>query len=129
MTALLASLANNVNSIEIFPDLKDIATSCLASFNFKNVNLKLGDALLERDNFPHQMFDVIVFTGSVAALSDSFLKQLTIGGRLFAYIGEWPVMSAFLITRQKESAWTKTSVFETYIPPLISGNLNTRFEF
>lgn len=129
MTALLASLASNVSSIEIFADLKELATTCLKSFNFKNVNLNLGDALIEIDTFSHQMFDVIVFTGSVSRLSDSFLKRLIIGGRLFAYIGEWPVISAFLITRKKEDEWTKTSLFETYIPPLISSSLNKRFEF
>jgi protein-L-isoaspartate(D-aspartate) O-methyltransferase len=129
ITALLASVAYSLHSIEIFPELKKTAISCLEPFNFKNVDVIQGDAFIEIDKFSEQSLDVIVFTGSVSYLPDVFLKRLKMGGRLFAYIGEWPVMSAFLVTRNSEIEWTKTALFETYIPPLLSVSFDKKFEF
>ena len=44
-------------------------------------------------------YDAIVLTGSTPVLPAAFQNSLNIGGRLFAIVGDAPVMEARLITR------------------------------
>jgi protein-L-isoaspartate(D-aspartate) O-methyltransferase len=48
----------------------------------------------------------------------TFEQQLRPGGRLFAIVGNAPIMEAWLITRTGDQAWMRESLFETSIPPL-----------
>ncbi len=64
-------------------------------------------------------YDVIVVTGSVSVLNTNFQEQLNIGGRVFVIVGHSPVMEAILITRVGEREWSKESLFETDLPPLV----------
>jgi protein-L-isoaspartate(D-aspartate) O-methyltransferase len=63
-------------------------------------------------------FDIVVFTGSVQSLPQKLANQTKCGGRLFAVIGQEPVMQACIFTRIKEDEWIKDILFETVIPPL-----------
>jgi protein-L-isoaspartate(D-aspartate) O-methyltransferase len=62
-------------------------------------------------------------------LSESFQKQLGVGGRLLAVIGELPVMTANLITRVSERAFNSVGLFETAIPALRNVKQPERFVF
>ena len=59
----------------------------------------------------------IAVTGSVPRVDERFIGALRPGGRLFLVIGESPVMSAQLITREGDN-WRQKSLFETDIPAL-----------
>ena len=54
---------------------------------------------------------------------------MTIGGRLFAIIGQSPAMEATLITRTGNHDWSREVLFETDLPPLKNAPLPERFEF
>ena len=127
LTALLADQGAHVYSVEIIPELKTFAENNLKAHEITNVTIELGDAARGwRKNEP---YDVIVLTASTPALPDAFQESLNPGGRLFAIVGEDPVMEALLITCIAPGKFTTTRLFETSTPPLINALQPTRFTF
>lgn len=127
MTALLAKLAQQVVSVDCVPELTTIARKNLQRHNITNVTLEVGDAAHGwTANAP---YDVIVLTGSVPVLPEGLQEQLTIGGRLFAVIGEAPVMEATLIRRVADQAFRSVVLFETCVPELTGAPQPERFSF
>jgi len=49
-------------------------------------------------------------------------------GRLFAVVGESPIMEAVLVRRTGEREWSREALFETLLPPLINA-ARPRFVF
>ncbi|MCB1935308.1 MAG: protein-L-isoaspartate O-methyltransferase [Nitrosomonas sp.] len=127
MTALLAKLGAHVYSVEILPELKNMAETNLNAHNIDNVTLEQGDAALGWPN--HEPYDVIVITGSTPVLPDSFKNSLNAGGRLFAIIGEDPVMHGQLFTCVAPGEFTVDEIFETSIPPLNNAAQAEKFRF
>lgn len=116
VTALLCSLAASVVSIEINPEFTAAARTRLEAAGFRNAALEIADAANGWEQAAP--YDVILLTGSVPQLPDAFRKQLKIGGRLLAVIGEEPVMAATRITRVSDNDYASSEMFETCIPPL-----------
>jgi protein-L-isoaspartate(D-aspartate) O-methyltransferase len=116
ITALLAKMTKQVYSIDIRPEFTLEANAKLKQLGITNVQLETGDATQGWD--VHQSYDVIVITGSLPILPDSFKQHLTVGGRLFTILGQAPVMEAVLITRTDKQAWQTTKLFETVVPAL-----------
>ncbi len=122
-TALLAKSAKHVDSVDIYDDFITEARSKLNALNINNVSLKTGDAI-NGWNLGRR-YDVIVLTGSVPELKPHFQEQLNEAGRLFAIVGDEPIMHAHLITRIAGHFYTE-SLFETLLPPLL-GALEENF--
>ena len=127
MTALLAERGEHVYSVEIIPELKAMAEANLKAHGITNVTLEQGDAA--RGWPQHAPYDVIVLTASTPALPEAFQNSLNPGGRLFAIVGEDPVMEAVLITCVATGQFTSTTLFETSTAPLINALQPTRFTF
>jgi protein-L-isoaspartate(D-aspartate) O-methyltransferase len=127
LTALMAAQAMQVVSVEIHPDLKDSAEAKLKAHGYANVQVKAGDAA--RDWSEDGRFDAIVLTGSTPVLPQAFLYRLTPGGRLFAVVGESPVMQAWLVTCVAPGACRTDVLFETELKPLINALQPERFVF
>jgi protein-L-isoaspartate(D-aspartate) O-methyltransferase len=68
-------------------------------------------------------------TGSLPIQDERFQRQLEVGGRLFMFVGEAPVMNALLIQRTGESSWSSQSLFETVVDPLINARRPEEFSF
>lgn len=118
VTACLARLGARVVSVEIDPELSEQAQDNLQSRDLRRLDVHTGDAFPEPvEGHP---FDVIAVTGSMP--NDEALtglqEQLSVGGRLFAFIGEAPVMEAVLITRESASGFRREALFETCVPVL-----------
>ena len=126
LTALLARLAGHVTSAEIHDDLRDAAARRLAAANCRNVTLLAGDSA--RAPLGEGTFDAIVLTGSTPVLPDTFLARLRPAGRLFAVVGEAPVMQARLYRRQGEGCQVER-LFETALKPLVHAQAPGRFRF
>jgi protein-L-isoaspartate(D-aspartate) O-methyltransferase len=127
VTALLAKLGGQVVTVERINEFSQAATRRLAGHGIQNVQLHTGDG---SEGWPAQApYDVILLTGSVPVLSESFQEQLAVGGRLLAVIGESPVMTANLITRVSERAFNSVGLFETVILPLQNVKQPERFVF
>ena len=116
MAALLATKAENVWTVEIVPELAALARETLARAGTPNVIVEQGDGLA---GLPAQApFDAIMVSGSVPAIPRELLAQLKTGGRLFAVVGEGPVMQAQLVTRNGENQWSTQALFEREAAPL-----------
>ena len=84
-TALLAMLAREVWSIELWPDMTDAARAALAKVGIGNVTLLVGDGTLGLpDRAP---FDAIVVAAAFPTVPPPLADQLAEGGRLVQPIG------------------------------------------
>jgi protein-L-isoaspartate(D-aspartate) O-methyltransferase len=127
LTALLASKAGEVVSVDIVPEFTASATLKLRAHGFGNVVLHSGDAA--RDWLDEAGFDVIVLTGSTPLLSDALVRRLKVGGRLFAITGVAPVMEAQLITCSAPGTTRSVTLFETCVAPLLNAPHPAAFVF
>ena len=127
LTALLAHRAAHVHSVEIKAQLTEFGHGNLLRHGVDNVTLETGDAA--RGWSKCAPFDAIVLTGSTPSLPSALLDQLAPGGRLFAIVGDAPVMVARLVTRTAPGSFANIELFETVIAPLINAERPTRFEF
>ena len=134
-TALLASLAKHVVSIEIEAEISTQAAKNLAKNNIQNVTLdvtlnvtlEVADGVFGRPGFEH--YDIIVYTGSSPVEPTGVRQQLNIGGVLFIVLGEAPAMQATLIQRVSEFGFRQDVLFETCIPQLMYAPQLPQFEF
>jgi len=126
LTALLASEAGDVTSVEIDAATAADARAKLARHGFTNVRIDVGDGAR---GYGNEIHDVIVLTGSTPLLPERFYEQLTPTGRIFAVVGERPAMRARLAHSEAPGARTATDLFETVIDPLVNAAAPARFEF
>lgn len=127
LTALLAHRSAQVLSIEIKPQLAGFGRDNLARHGMDNVILEIGDA--SRGWHKGAPYDVIVLTGSTPALPAVLLEQLAPGGRLFAIVGDAPVMVANLFTCAQAGTCIRVALFDTVVKPLVNADRPSRFEF
>ena len=116
LSALIAKQANHVYSVDILPSMTELAEVNLAKAKLDNVTLQTGDA--SRAWSAHAPYDIIVITGSLPKLPVEFTKELNVGGRIFAIVGEAPSMKAMLWERQSREKWASKQVYETDLPRL-----------
>lgn len=129
VSACLAYLGARVLSLEIAPDLVAQTRERLAAVGFDQVALRVADGLA--DPVEGSPFDVIVLTGSLPDEDslEPLRRQLTLGGRLFAVVGEPPVMTALLVTRVGTTEYRREGLFETRVDPLLNAVEPERFVF
>ncbi|MGA9666648.1 MAG: protein-L-isoaspartate O-methyltransferase [Gallionella sp.] len=127
LTALLSVLAGYVTSVEIVPELSTMAGQRLQAYHHDNTTLELGDAA--RGWGGGAKYDAIVLTGSTPVLPAAFQNSLNIGGRLFAIVGDAPVMEARLITRVATDTFETVNIMETSVAPLQNALQPERFVF
>jgi len=116
-----------VVSVDIVPEFTAAAAQKLHAHGFGNVTLHSGDAA--RDWPDETGFDVIVLTGSTPLLADALRRRLRVGGRLFAIVGEAPVMQAQLVTCTAPGATRSVTLFETSVAPLLNAPQPAAFVF
>ncbi len=127
LAALMASLAGWVTSVEIVPELSALAKQRLAAHRYENITLEIGDAAHGWGD--HASYDVIVLTGSTPVLPAAFQHSLKVGGRLFAIVGDAPVMEAKLIKRIAPDTFQTVNIMETCVAPLQNAQQPSRFVF
>lgn len=126
LTALLSALSGHVTSVEIEPELSAMAKQNLAACRRSNITLETGDAA---HGWLSGTYDAIVLTGSTPVLPSAFQNSLNVGGRLFAIIGDAPVMEAKLITRVAPDIFEAVNIMETCVAPLKNAEQPKRFVF
>src|SRR6266545_5505952 len=84
-TAILATLAREVFSVELFPELSEAAKANLRAAGIGNATLAVGDGT---KGLPaHAPFDGIVVSAAAPAVPPPLVEQLAEGGRLVHPIG------------------------------------------
>lgn len=126
-TTLLAMQAKQVISIDIFADFTEHAKIHLREYEVDNTTCLTGDAA--HGWVSAAPYDVMVFTGSLPELSTDIKMQLAVGGRLFAIVGDAPMMPAFLLTRLGEKKWKTELLFETMVIRLLHARAHETFKF
>ncbi|WP_349607999.1 protein-L-isoaspartate O-methyltransferase [Cupriavidus sp. DF5525] len=127
MAALLANRARHVLTVDIVPELVELARTNLANAGITNVDVAEGNAT---DGWSAAApYDVICISGSLPAIPQSILSQVKVGGRIAAFVGELPVMEARLITRVSETEYQVVNLFETAVKPLQGAARPSQFQF
>jgi protein-L-isoaspartate(D-aspartate) O-methyltransferase len=127
VTACLAHLAQEVYSVDIHSDFIETATQKLAANNISNVTLETRNALTELDTA--RQYDVIAVTGSVETYTPYFEQMLNPDGRLYITVGAAPVMTAMLVTRTGENAFSRVRLYETELQSLQGIEKKQHFDF
>jgi protein-L-isoaspartate(D-aspartate) O-methyltransferase len=127
LAALMSHRAAHVVSVEISPALAAFGRANLERHGADNVTLEIGDGA--RGDPKRAPYDAIVLTGSTPVLPASLREQLAPGGRLFAVVGEPPVMVARLVTRTAPGAYGTVELFDTVLAPLVNAERPPRFRF
>ena len=126
-TALLATLGQRVESVEIRDQFVSFSRDNLSRNCIDNVEVVHGDA--SHGWSSGTVYDCIFISGSVIDLPDSYRHMLAVGGRLVAIVGEDPVMNAIVIKQSEQSIWETTHLFETQLPALNNIKQPDRFVF
>ncbi len=118
VTACLSHLGGWVVSVEIYADLAEQAQTTLRSLGLRRLEVRLGDGL--EGPVAGGPFDVIAITSSLPNTESLGIleEQLAPDGRLFAVVGEEPVMEALIVTRVTNRDFRRQSLFETCVPAL-----------
>ena len=127
ITALLSELTKRVLSLEIIPELAQVAQDKLNTLNLHNIDLRVANGA--KGWFQESPYDVIAITGSLPVLPPQLREQLAVKGRLFVVVGAAPVMTAKLIIRQEAAEWSEQNLFETVIPSLLEAPQPELFRF
>jgi protein-L-isoaspartate(D-aspartate) O-methyltransferase len=127
MAALLAARAQLVVTLEINPELAQLARANLQRAGISNAEVREADGA---KGLPSEApFDVIVLSGSVAEVPHALLEQLKIGGRLAAIVGFEPVMRTTIITRTGDASYNTTQPWDTNAPRLAHFPEPSKFHF
>ena len=126
LAALLGRRAGDVTTVEIDPGLSARAAAALARNGVANVRCEIGDGAR---GWGIEQFDAIVLTGSTPLLPESFFRQLKPGGRIFAIVGDFPVMTARLIDWTAPGSRVTVDLFETVVAPMVNAAAPERFLF
>lgn len=126
LAALLASRGARVTSVEINPRLAAEAKRRLARAGLAAVDVVVGNGAA---GWGHDTWDAVVLTGSTPILPEGLLRQVAPRGRLFAVIGDLPVMKARLVRRDAGESITTRDLFETVLDPLKHAAAPARFQF
>ncbi|HAT31382.1 MAG TPA: protein-L-isoaspartate O-methyltransferase [Janthinobacterium sp.] len=127
MAALLAYKGRHVTSVEILPELKALAEKNLADNGVSNVTVELGNGA--QGWAAGAPFDVIVISGGLPVLPEAFKQQIKVGGRILAILGTSPLMTANVITRVSDNAYSTVKLFETDVKPLSQATTPSPFTF
>lgn len=123
-TALLAKSADQVTTVEYFPSILETAKNRLQDYD--NIQFCEGDG--SQDWSDDKQYDVIYLSGAVTEVSAQYLQKLTLGGRIAAFVGTQPAMTAQIITRVGDNEWETEALFETVIPSLIHAEPKATFQ-
>jgi len=131
MAALMGKLAARVLSLEINPTLARQAQAHLAAAGIQNVEIKVADAAASHFAACAACapYDAIIISGSVAEVPTDLLELLRIGGRLFAIVGQQPMMRATLVRRTGAAAFHTEQPWDIVVPRLRHFPEPSRFQF
>ncbi len=126
VTACMATMANHVESIDIYDDFLESATQKFEKVNISNIQLSNQDAL-SMDNASKQ-YDAIAVTSSLPEYIPIFEQLLKPNGRLFIIIGIDETMHALKVVR-KDNSFIRQSLFETKLKKMVGAKEITKFSF
>lgn len=116
-TAILASLARRVWTIERIRPLAMQARKVLDSLHLLNVNIKVGDGTLGWEE--EGPFDAILVTAGAPAIPETLAQQLAPGGRLVIPVGNEATQTLLRIRKENDGTLTTETGIDCRFVPLI----------
>jgi protein-L-isoaspartate(D-aspartate) O-methyltransferase len=115
LSACLAALGANVQSLELHAQIADQARANLRTARVDTVEITCADgAALVSET----AYDAIVLTASLPMYQPRFERALKFGGRLFVVVGTAPLMQARLLRRRGPTDFHSQPLFETSLEAL-----------
>lgn len=127
LTALLSRLCKKVISIDCYPDFTSRAKEKLCAHECTNVELFTGNA--HQGWIEKAPYDVIIFTGSLLNITETHRLQVVPGGKIFAPLGQAPLMQGQLQVLDHAGLWSQKLLFETLLPDLLETHKSPHFIF
>ncbi|MCR4316582.1 MAG: protein-L-isoaspartate(D-aspartate) O-methyltransferase [Planctomycetes bacterium] len=113
-TAVLASIAKSVYTIERIRELHSKAVLTLIDLGFRNVSARLGDGT---QGWEEAMpFDGIIVTAGAPRAPEKLMNQLADGGRLVIPIGDRRSQSLTIFTRKGKTFECRETFLCTFVP-------------
>lgn len=116
VTALLASLAAHVYSVDVDASQQQLAAARLKQAGVANATLVQGDGIAGLAQ--QAPFDAIFVGGSLPVVPQALKQQLAVGGRMMVIVGDLPMMRATLVKRVSETEFSQEVMFDTCAPRL-----------
>lgn len=126
LSACLAAMGARVRTLELHEEIARLARGNLLTAGVDGVEALTGDgAALVTES----AYEAIVLTGSLPVYDTRFERALRPGGRLFAVVGQAPVMEARLVRRLGTGEFSAVSLFETTLEALENVPVPPAFRF
>jgi len=116
LTSCLSLMGKFVDTVDIDPLMLEKSKIAHKNNNITNIHYAHEDIFSNWS--PKKNYDVIVVNGSIESRIKKLEDVLRVNGRMFAVIGQYPVMHASLIERVSENKLLSNQVFETLLDPL-----------
>ena len=118
--AVLAELAAAVYSIEIVPELGEIAREKLAALGYRNVHPRVGDGA---GGWPeYAPFDKILVAAAPMAIPDFLLQQLEPGGRMVIPVGPETAQELVVVEKDDNNVCEARNVFPVRFAALVTSH-------
>lgn len=115
-TAILASIAREVYTIERIESLSKQAEETLLNLGFKNIHFIVGDGSLGYDNA--KPYDRIIITAGAPAIPQPLKDQLIDGGIIVAPVGDRFSQTLIIMRKVKDSFSIEYSTGCVFVPLL-----------
>ncbi|MCZ6575131.1 MAG: protein-L-isoaspartate(D-aspartate) O-methyltransferase [Acidiferrobacterales bacterium] len=117
-TAILATLAAQVYSVERIGALLQTARRRLVTLGYRNVSCKLSDG---NQGWPeHAPYDGILVTAAPAEIPETLVTQLAVGGRMVIPVGDVDIQELWLI-RNTGTGTSRSRLEDVKFVPLVTG--------
>lgn len=113
-SGILSRLVKKVYSIEIVPELAELAKNNLKKVGIRNVEVKVGQG---SEGWTEKApFDSIIVTAATPRIFDPWKEQLKVGGGLVAPVGEW--LQTMVLGEKTVGGWRETSLYGCLFVPM-----------
>ncbi len=119
-TAILASIVDQVYTVERIQSLQSKARQRLRELKLKNIRFKFDDGIL---GWPeHAEYDVVIVTAAPTSVPPELLAQVKIGGRLIIPAGEDGQQTLYLLEKSAEGI-NQSQLDAVQFVPLLGGTV------
>ena len=116
--AILSKLCKDVYTIEIIPELAQIASKALTGQDFNNIFFKTGDGY--NGWVEEAPFDRIIVTAAPDKIPEKLIDQLKPDGRMIIPVGD-PLSMQYLwvVTKQEGARYKKQKILPVRFVPMV----------